>query len=82
VKIRRLESGSNGTILATLRLDAGEELQVVFTTSQCAGITVANPDQPIFERENLDAASVREVIAAVTAFARVAVHAASDPPDF
>jgi hypothetical protein len=76
MKIRQLTSRPGGMIAAAIQMDNGEEVEVVFTTERRDDITVANPDQAIFDREALDAASIRAIIAAVIAFGRVAEYSA------
>jgi hypothetical protein len=63
-------------IAAAIVMANGDRLEVTFSTAQRGGITVANPDTPIFDREDLDAASVRAVTAAVIAFDAVATRRA------
>jgi hypothetical protein len=77
MKIERLTSRPDGTIAAVIVMASGEEVEVNFSTAQRGGITVASPDRPIFDREDLDAADVRAVIAAILAFDAVSVH----PPE-
>lgn len=79
MKIERLTSRPDGTVSAAMLMAGGDQVEVIFTTAQRGGITVASPDQPIFEQEELDAASVRAVVAAVLAFHSVAAH--SDDQD-
>ena len=74
MKIERLTSRPDGTIVAAMRFATGDDVEVTFTTEDRDGITVANLDQAIFDREELDAAAVRAVIAAVIAFDRVAAY--------
>ncbi|MBB2923755.1 hypothetical protein [Cellulomonas cellasea] len=78
MKVRKLTSKRDGAILATIRLDSGEILEVVFSTERRDDIVVANPDQALFDREPLDAAGIREIIAAVIAFDRVASRSSDD----
>lgn len=74
MKIERLTSRPDGTIAATIVMTAGDHVEANFALAQRGGITVANPDKAIFERDELDAASVRAVVAAVVAFGAVAAH--------
>ncbi|KRA39098.1 MULTISPECIES: hypothetical protein [unclassified Nocardioides] len=74
MRVESLTSLPDGTIAAVIVTANGVRIEVGFSTAQQGGITVANPDSPIFEREDLDAASVRELIAAVIAFDRVATR--------
>jgi hypothetical protein len=79
MKIERLTSLPDGTIAAAMVMASGKKLDVTFTTAHRGGIAVANPDQAIFEREELDAASVRAIIAAVLAFHSVAAYSPGRP---
>lgn len=74
MRVESLTSQLDGTIAAVIVMADGDRIEVGFSTAQQGGITVANPDAPIFEREDLDAASVRRVIAAVIAFDAVATR--------
>jgi hypothetical protein len=74
-RLLQLTRRLDGAILAVLRRQSGEELEVVFTTAQKDGITVASPNPAIFDEEPHDAESVRALVAAVIAFDRVS----SDP---
>ena len=74
MRIESLTSRPEGTIAAVIVMANGDRIEVNFSTTQRGGITVANPDAPIFDREDLDAAAVRSVTAAVIAFGAVATH--------
>jgi hypothetical protein len=74
VRLLNLSSQEGGEVLATVKLTSGQSVRVTFTTSSTDGITVANPDQDIFDQEPMSAAEVRSIIAAVVAFHRVAAH--------
>jgi predicted naringenin-chalcone synthase len=74
VRLLNLSRDDGQTVLASVQLRSGEIVMVAFTTSTRDGITVANPDQDIFEREPLDAEDMRAIVAAVVAFARAAAH--------
>lgn len=82
MKIVSLTSRSHGRIAAIIKTASGVSIEVTFTTSRSGnGITVANPDQPIFEQEEIDAAGVRAVVAAIVAFSYVAVHSSGQDFD-
>lgn len=51
MKIERLTSRPDGTVSAAMLMAGGDQVEVIFTTAQRGGITVASPDQPIFEQE-------------------------------
>lgn len=74
MRVESLTSGPEGTIAAVILMANGDRVEVNFSTVQQGGITVANPDAPIFDREYLDAASVRAIIRAVIAFGAVATR--------
>ena len=74
MRIERLTSRPDGAVAATITMASGERVDVLFTTVELGGVTVASPDRPIFEQEELDAADVRAVIAAVVAFHSVAAR--------
>lgn len=74
MRIFRLESRVDGEILATIVMASGEESQVTFTTDRRNRISLASPDQPIFDREYLDAADIRAIVSAILAFDSVALH--------
>ena len=74
MRVESLTSRPEGTIAAVILMANGDRVEVNFSTVQRGGITVANPDAPIFDREDLDAASTRAVIAAVIAFGAVATR--------
>lgn len=77
MRVESLTSRPDGAIAAVVVMGNGDRIEVNFSTAQRGGITVANPDAPIFDREDLDAAAVRAVTAAVIAFGAVATH----PPE-
>lgn len=76
MKIERLTSRPDGTVAATLKMASGDQVEVIFMTARRGGVTVASPNEPVFEQEELDAASVRAVVSAVLAFHFVAAHSA------
>lgn len=74
MRIESLASQSDGSIVAVIVMANGDQMKVNFCTARQGGITVANPDQPIFEGEDLDVFAVRAIIGAVLAFHAVAAH--------
>lgn len=79
MRIERLSSRSDGRVGADIRLEDGEVLNVVFTITASGGLNVANPDIPVFDREGVDAQTVRGIISAVLAFEAVAANSHEDP---
>lgn len=74
MRIAELSSRPDGSIGAALRFADGEMVHAIFTVTKAGGMLMANPDKPVFERDELDAATVRRVIAAIIAFDEVAEH--------
>lgn len=70
----QLRSAPDGTVESILRLASGEETEVTWTIDGSAGIPVAAPDPCVFDREPMDAAGVRAIVAAVIAFSRVSEY--------
>lgn len=78
MKIKQLTSRADGTVEAILVRFDGQDVDVRFTTSYAGGVAVANPDKPVFDREPVDAAGVRAIVAAVLAFDLVAANSVDD----
>lgn len=81
MRVESLTSQADGTVSAVIVGTDGDRVRVNFSVTRHAGITVANPDVPIFDRSALDAAGVRAVVAAVVAFHRVASQSSASQPD-
>lgn len=79
MKVQRLESRIDGSVAVVIVMASGEEAEVNFTIDRKFGDSFAIPDQPIFNREYMDAADTRAIITAVIAFNAVAIHSSVVP---
>ena len=78
MRVRSLSSNLDGTVRAVLSTGAGEEIEVVFAVDRSGDIPLASPDTPVFDGAPLTAHGVRQIVAAVVAFDRVAGPSGQD----